>query len=345
MPEGTTLRRWIGAIGVLLCPLLASGADKSCWLNDAAAPAPSTVYLMCEQGTLFVTTDGGASFVSVETGASNRQLAMAFSDANHGLIIGDGGMVLATEDGAKTWKPANSGAKEHLRSIFSIGNSTWITGFGGVILHSADGGRTWERQKSGTTQTLEGVYFLDPDHGWTVGWAGTILRTSDGGKKWEEIKSEAASYSLSSVYFRDLKDGWALGFSGQLLRTADGGTTWKVLTPCGAPPANAKPGECGPMKAWLTSLAFDRAKRGWIAADDQFLLSEDGGEKWKSVDYPGELYMRKFLPVGDSLWAVGQLGVLKQAGTEWKLIDNLVVGSAAIMNLASPTTKKEGQSN
>ena len=231
-----------------------------------------------------------------------------------------------------------------LRAIFSLGNSSWITGFGGAILHSADGGRTWERQKSGTSQTLEGVYFLDPNHGWAVGWAGTILRTADGGKTWEEIKSEAASWSLSSVYFRDLNNGWAMGFSGQLLRSKDGGSKWEALTACGPPPAGAKPGECGPMKAWLTSIAFDRSNRAWITADDQFLLSEDGGEKWKSIDYEGELYMRRFLPVGDSLWAVGQLGVLKQSGAEWKPIENLVVGSAAIMNLTSPV-KKEGPSN
>jgi photosystem II stability/assembly factor-like uncharacterized protein len=343
MSKGTSLAKLICVIAILVLPLVASGADKSCWLSDAASPAPSVAYLLCEQGAVFTTTDGGTKFSSVDTGIVGRHLAMAFTDLNHGLIVGDAGMVLATEDGAKTWKPRESGTKEHLRAICNVGEAIWVAGFDGVLIHSSDGGKTWEKQKSGTSQTLEGIYFLDPNHGWAVGWAGTILRTSDGGKKWTEVKSEAASWSLSSVYFRDLQNGWTMGFSGQLLRSRDGGATWVAQIACDNP-ATAKPGECTPVKSWLTSVAFERGNRAWITADDQFLMSEDGGEKWKAVDYAGQLYMRRFLPVGDVLWAVGQLGVLKQVGAEWKPVESLVVGSAAIMNLANPTKKKDGPS-
>ena len=46
------------------------------------------------------------------------------------------------------------------------------------------------------------------------------------------------------------------------------------------------------------------------------------------------MFLRRLVPVGKELWAVGQLGLLRQAGSEntWKPITSLVVGSAATMS-------------
>jgi hypothetical protein len=77
-------------------------------------------------------------------------------------------------------------------------------------------------------------------------------------------------------------------------------------------------------------VAVDRAKRVWITADDVFLVSEDGGEKWKPVEVEDHLYLRKLFYVGDNLWALGQLGLMRQDGTSvnWKLIESLVPGGS-----------------
>jgi photosystem II stability/assembly factor-like uncharacterized protein len=115
------------------------------------------------------------------------------------MLVGDAGTLLATEDGGKTWQKRDIGTKENILTLYTIGEKSWIGGFTGIILSSSDYGRTWTKQASGTPQAIEGIYFLDKDHGWAVGWAGTILRTADGGKKWESINSKAATWSLTSV--------------------------------------------------------------------------------------------------------------------------------------------------
>ena len=314
---------------VFVLPFLASAESvpSSCWLRDAAAPAPSVEYVLCEQGQVYVSTDGGARWTMRQSGAKVTLHAMVFRDINHGIAVGDSGTILLTDDGAKTWKPVASGTTEHLLALFAIGDQAWTSGFDGVLLHSGDGGRSWQKQPANTGQSLEGLFFADPDHGWAVGWSGTILRTSNGGNKWEEIKTDAASWSLASVYFKDLKEGWAVGFSGELLRSHDGGTTWKALA--------------SPVPNWLKSVAFDRSGRVWIAADDQLLLSEDGGEKWRSVETGDNLFFCKLLPVNGSLWAVGQLGMMKQtgSGTEWARITSLVPAGAEIPNVDAAIEK------
>jgi photosystem II stability/assembly factor-like uncharacterized protein len=291
-------------------------------LRDAASPAPTAVFALCQQGKVYVTLDSGATWTAQNTGAELDLKSIAFGDATHGLVVGDKGTMIATEDGGKKWEKRSPGTVQNLLTVFALGNHAWVGGFDGVLLHSPDSGRTWEAQKTGTTQSIESVYFADPDHGWAVGWAGTILRTVNGGKTWDAVQTKGASWSLTSVCFRDLKNGWIAGFAGQLLHSQDGGATWTPQTT--------------PFKGWLTSVGFDQAGRAWISADDQFLLSEDG-EKWRSLPTDRLWFLRQIVPVGKDLWAVGQLGLLRLvgSGTDWKPITTLVVGSAATMSAPS----------
>ena len=323
MSKGRTLAALTGFIGLLALPPVASGVavSRACWLRDAVSPTPTIVYAMCEQGRLYVTKDGGATWTTSETGAEVSLRSLAFVDPTHGLIVGDRGTILASDDAGKTWQPRKSGTDKHLLTLVSVGNELWAGGYDGIILHSSDAGRTWQPQTQPTGLAIEGMYFLDAVHGWAVGWAGTILRTADGGKKWETIKTSAASWSLSGVYFKDLKVGWVVGFQGQLMRSDDGGTTWQAQ-----PPKDPK-GE--PIRVWLKGITADSSNRIWVAADDQLLMSADG-QTWKATPTAALLFLRDFVSVGDSLWAIGQLGALKLAGpgTDWKPVDTLVVGGS-----------------
>ena len=269
-------------------------------------------------------TGAATSGTVVDTSEPQAQVslrALDFIDATHGLIVGDRGTILASDDAGKTWQPRKSGTTNHLLTLVSVGNQLWTGGYDGIILHSADGGRTWQQQKTPSGLAIESIYFLDAVHGWAVGWAGTILRTADGGKKWEAVKTSAASWSLSGVYFKDLNVGWVVGFNGQLMRSDDGGTTWKAQ-----PPKDQK-GE--PIRAWLKGIAVDKSNRVWVAADDQLLMSADG-QTWVATPTADLLFLRDFVRVGDSLWAIGQLGALKlqDPGTTWKSVDTLVVGGS-----------------
>jgi photosystem II stability/assembly factor-like uncharacterized protein len=364
------LTRLAGFIGLLALPLIASAetVSRACWLRDAVSPAPTVVFAMCEQGRLYITNDAGATWSSIETGGATLTAksatsaapaavaaapstsvasaagaakpaasgpgaagddltvrislrSLAFVDPTHGVIVGDRGTILASADAGKTWKPRTSGTTNNLLTLVSVGNELWAGGYDGIILHSADGGSTWEKQKTPSGLAIESIFFLDAAHGWAVGWAGTILRTSDGGKKWAAVQTSAASWSLSGVYFKDANVGWVVGFNGQLMRSDDGGNTWKAQ-----PPKDQK-GQ--PIRAWLKGITADRSNRIWVAADDQLLMSADG-QTWTSTPTDDVLFLRDFVRVGDSLWAIGQLGALKlqDPGTTWKSVDSLVVGGS-----------------
>jgi len=288
-----------------------SAQDSSCWLRDGVSPAKSLVYLLCEQGGLMVTTDAGTTWSNRTTGAKGHLRNIEFSDANHGFAVGDDGLLVATEDGGKTWAPRKTGTTENLTAIQFVGQSGWVTGYDGVILHSADGGLTWSLQTTNTKESLENVFFLDAERGWAVGWAGMILRTTDGGKTWQQMKTDAAQWSLTSVYFKDANNGWTVGFSGQIFRSRDGGVTWTAQT--------------SPVRSSLSSILFDSSNRGWITADDSLLMSEDG-ESWKAIKVDDQLFLCQLITVNGSVWAIGQLGVLRQTGpgSAWKKIDSLV---------------------
>jgi photosystem II stability/assembly factor-like uncharacterized protein len=352
MLKRKNLAKSIGLIGMLALPLAASAAGDICYLRDATAPSATTAYLLCGQGMVYVTTDAGGHWAMQRIGrvpdlraSSNMtdeqkaQLvlgttpdlhAVAFRDETHGLVVGDRGTIYATDDGGKTWQARVNDKKqnvttEHLLAAQMIGNLAWVTGFDGIILHSIDGGVTWAKQDSGTTMAIQGVYFLNADLGWAVGWSGTILRTTDGGKKWQSVNSnttasslvigysvtdDVASWSLTTVYFRDEKNGWACGFAGELIGSHDGGLTWQKLK--------------SPVQSALSSVAIDKGGRIWIAADEQLLVSEDGGQTWNVDTVSKNLFLSRVFGKGDSLWALGELGLLKQVGDtkQWKEVEN-----------------------
>ncbi len=285
--------------------------DRTCWLRDGTSPAPSLVYLLCEQGGVLVTSDAGATWSARATSTAGHLRNVDFIDANRGFAVGDDGLLVATADGGRKWEIRKTGVTQNLTSIQFVGNAGWAVGYDGVILHTADGGLTWSVQQTGTKEALENLYFLVADHGWVVGWAGMILITADGGNSWRQLKTDVASWSLSAVYFRDLQNGWIVGFGGQILRSRDGGVTWTALK--------------SPTQSWLTSIAFDKSKHGWIAADEGLLVSEDAGETWRAVNVDDRLFLSQLITVDGSLWAIGQLGVLRQdAGSHWKKVDSLV---------------------
>lgn len=80
----------------------------------------------------------------VADGADKPLLALSFSDARHGLVVGAYGLALATDDGGATWSswagrlPNPQGL--HLYAVAQRGGELWLAGEQGLVLHSGDGG-------------------------------------------------------------------------------------------------------------------------------------------------------------------------------------------------------------
>jgi len=293
---------------LILGCILATGsfaADVACSIVDVCS-SEGQVVLLCKERMVLLGNSEGQSWQEQQLPADTEPLAIRFLDAQKGFVAGKGGMLLTTEDGGHNWRQITVPANEHLTSIYFVGTEGWIAGWGGVILHSADRGDTWVLQETPGAQGLESIFFTDPDHGWAVGWVGTILRTTDGGGTWEEIEAEAARWTLFDVFFRDQNNGWAVGFGGEILRSTDGGVTWTEQ-------------ESG-VTSSLTAVLFDESGEGWITTPEGMLLSKDGGESWESVVLGQGLFLTQVLPVGDSLWAAGARGILKETDGQFSRI-------------------------
>ncbi|MEO1497159.1 MAG: YCF48-related protein [Planctomycetota bacterium] len=53
--------------------------------------------------------DGGASWTEHPTGVSTPLNAISFVDENHGVAVGDFGVIVTTDDGGRTWRPRRGG--------------------------------------------------------------------------------------------------------------------------------------------------------------------------------------------------------------------------------------------
>src|ERR1051326_7888782 len=110
--------KWSSLSGLLALSLIGQGVshgqDRTCWLRDGASPAPSLVYLLCEQGAFLVTTDAGATWSTREIKTTGHLRNIDFIDANHGFAVGNNGLLVATSDAGKTWQPRKTDLKENL---------------------------------------------------------------------------------------------------------------------------------------------------------------------------------------------------------------------------------------
>lgn len=189
-------------------------------LFKVTAVDAKTAWAVGDWGAMAVTHDGGATWKDKSLGVitvkqevtPGRQMKtisddiilydVQFTDAQHGVVVGEFGTLLAT----------------------------------------ADGGDSWEKRETGTEKTLFGVGFTNAEMGWATGMDGLVIRTKDGGKTWEHQHGRAEDQDLEEVGFMDTlknpglyavqvvgKNGIVAGDTGVLLVTNDGGDTWKQI--------------------------------------------------------------------------------------------------------------------
>jgi len=147
-------------------------------------------------------------------------------------------VVLRTEDGGQTWDNRIADLQDELPlgewgwKIFFLTDQVGYVSLEnfceGAVLKTIDGGQTWKRLPVNDAQknaNLEGVGFVDAEHGWVGGWgsadfqAGFSSETSDGGKTW----SDANHIGLFINRFRFLGHPLTVGY-------AAGRTVYKYST-------------------------------------------------------------------------------------------------------------------
>jgi photosystem II stability/assembly factor-like uncharacterized protein len=259
--------------------------------RDVEAIDAQTAYLMGvgEMSRIYKTTDGGRTWTLQYSDTRKGAFfdAIAFWDANHGVLLGDPVdgrfTILTTDDGGRTWR--------------EVPGDRVPAPLPGEACFAA----------SGTALTVFG-----DDHAWFgTGGAnvGRIYRTNDRGRTWHVAQTPIAageSSGVFSVVFRDALNGLAVGgdhkktgeASENVAMSSDGGATWRSATP--SLPSGLK--EC------VAFLERPDGQAVLATGPPGTGISYDGGASWTVLD-PGGYHSFSFAKgAGWAGWAVGADG-------------------------------------
>jgi photosystem II stability/assembly factor-like uncharacterized protein len=145
----------------------------------------------------------GSPWQAVELPSRSNPLDLAFTDANHGFLVGSNRLILETEDGGASWqeRALELPAEENFRllSIDFQGQEGWIVGQPGLLLHSDDSGSSWTRLLLDTK--LPGdpylITALGPRRAELATNVGAIYATSDAGNSWQAEVADRATIEIT----------------------------------------------------------------------------------------------------------------------------------------------------
>lgn len=115
-----------------------------------------------------------------------------FTDSDHGLISGLGGVILQSEDGGESWLYRKIDLKQGLYSVRSVPGRAIAIGEKGLVRVSRNGGVEWEHAAPDSMPSIY-TFLRDLDFapggrkGIIVGQGGRILRTIDSGYEWTQV--------------------------------------------------------------------------------------------------------------------------------------------------------------
>ncbi len=150
-------------------------------------------------GRVAVSGDGGRTWndISATVLTSSTLRGAAFSDAGHGVVVGDKATLLVgapDDQGVFGWTtPALPAAPTaDLRDVTMRGTVGYAVGTKGVVLQTVDGGKTWRRESVATGATLRAVAMsADGQVVAAVGDGGTMVIKKGGSWALSETSTSA----------------------------------------------------------------------------------------------------------------------------------------------------------
>jgi photosystem II stability/assembly factor-like uncharacterized protein len=198
-----------------------------------AVGTPSSMY----PTGVFRTQDGGRSWTTLPAGVAGSWLAGAFTNSEHGVVVGrDGRLAVVRGPQVQSCRTPSLG----LRAIRSVDweddQHGWLVGDGGLVLHTRDAGVSWQVSPGGLPP---GAIDLFDFHAlsvvgpaiWVAGSPGScIFHSPDRGASWQVFRTEQ-NLPIRDLVFVDSQRGWAVGALGVILATRDGGASWQRQKP------------------------------------------------------------------------------------------------------------------
>jgi photosystem II stability/assembly factor-like uncharacterized protein len=177
----------------------------------------------------------------VQDGPDKPFLALHFTDALDGFIVGAYNLAFRTRDGGKTWTSVmgqlDNPKGDHLYAVQARGDTVYIAGEQGLVLRSTDAGRRFERLDTG----YKGSFFamaLPDAHGVVVaGLRGNAYRSLDGGMTWDKLDAPVP-VSITAIANRSADALLLANQAGQLFELRPGSRALVPLTAPALPPLN-----------------------------------------------------------------------------------------------------------
>lgn len=144
----------------------------------------------------------GAAKRLVTEGADKPLLALHFSDALQGLVVGAYGLAMATEDGGRTWRSAMGQLPNprglHLYALAQQGQTLFVVGEQGLLLRSRNAGQSFETLPSPYEGSLFAAALLPNGRLMLGGLRGHLFSSDDQGASFQ-VQANPLPVSLNAI--------------------------------------------------------------------------------------------------------------------------------------------------
>ncbi len=242
--------------------------------------------------------------------------AVAFTDENHGTVVGFEGHVWTTFNACAAWSKTSFGVSNSMLCVrYLNANVGYTGGQNGTLAKTTDGGLTWNTVGIGATFAINDVYFHNENDGVIVGQSGNVRLTTNGGGSWSAPTSNFGPNNVYGLAFPSSTIGYIVGNAGKISKTTNGGSTWTSQN--------------SGTSTNLYGVAFGSVSNGAVVGTDgKILYTTNGGSSWQnaSVNSPISSVVLRDIQFVDAneAYCVGWQGyVLRStnAGKDWTVLN------------------------